>query len=108
MAKNTGKVREKSGNFVSPEKWEPCMRQRSQIGQQLSGIEKFGAYIDFCFVYEQDLTCPFIGSQLTFPNGLPAMTVNCMFVRGMVKWHLPEDEYQCAGLISTSFFCHGY
>ena len=21
--KNTGKVREKSGNFVSPEKWEP-------------------------------------------------------------------------------------
>ena len=24
MAKNTGKVREKSGNFVSPEKWEPC------------------------------------------------------------------------------------
>ena len=25
MEKNTGKVREKSGNFVSPEKWEPCM-----------------------------------------------------------------------------------
>ena len=25
MAKNTGKVREKSGNFVSPEKWEPWM-----------------------------------------------------------------------------------
>ena len=25
MAKNTGKVREKSGNFVSPEKWEPCL-----------------------------------------------------------------------------------
>ena len=24
MARNTGKVREKSGNFVSPEKWEPC------------------------------------------------------------------------------------
>ena len=24
MGKNTGKVREKSGNFVSPEKWEPC------------------------------------------------------------------------------------
>ena len=23
--KNTGKVREKSGNFVSPEKWEPCL-----------------------------------------------------------------------------------
>ena len=23
MAKNTGKVREKSGNFVGPEKWEP-------------------------------------------------------------------------------------
>ena len=23
MAENTGKVREKSGNFVSPEKWEP-------------------------------------------------------------------------------------
>ena len=28
MAKNTGKVREKSGNFVSPEKWEPCFSQR--------------------------------------------------------------------------------
>ena len=25
MEKNTGKVREKSGNFVSPEKWEPCV-----------------------------------------------------------------------------------
>ena len=25
MVKNTGKVREKSGNFVSPEKWEPCL-----------------------------------------------------------------------------------
>ena len=25
MEKNTGKVREKSGNFVSPEKWEPCI-----------------------------------------------------------------------------------
>ena len=25
MAKNTWKVREKSGNFVSPEKWEPCL-----------------------------------------------------------------------------------
>ena len=27
MAKNTGKVREKSGNFVSPEKWEPCQNR---------------------------------------------------------------------------------
>ena len=25
IGKNTGKVREKSGNFVSPEKWEPCL-----------------------------------------------------------------------------------
>ena len=25
MEKNTGKVREKSGNFVIPEKWEPCL-----------------------------------------------------------------------------------
>ena len=24
LENNTGKVREKSGNFVSPEKWEPC------------------------------------------------------------------------------------
>ena len=24
MEKDTGKVREKSGNFVIPEKWEPC------------------------------------------------------------------------------------
>ena len=24
IGKNTGKVREKSGNFVIPEKWEPC------------------------------------------------------------------------------------
>ena len=27
MAKNTGKVREKSGNFVSPQKWEPWFSQ---------------------------------------------------------------------------------
>ena len=26
MEKNTGKVREKSGNFVIPEKWEPCLK----------------------------------------------------------------------------------
>ena len=25
MEINTGKVREKSGNFVNPEKWEPCV-----------------------------------------------------------------------------------
>ena len=25
METNTGKVREKSGNFVSPKKWEPCI-----------------------------------------------------------------------------------
>ena len=25
MGKSTGKVREKSGNFVCPEKWEPCV-----------------------------------------------------------------------------------
>ena len=29
MAKSTGKVREKSGNFVSPEKWEPCNKGNS-------------------------------------------------------------------------------
>ena len=27
MAKNTGKVRKKSGNFVSLEKWEPCHKR---------------------------------------------------------------------------------
>ena len=26
MEKNTGKVREKSGNFVNPEKWEPWLK----------------------------------------------------------------------------------
>ena len=31
MEKNTGKVREKSGNFVSPEKWEPCIKQLFQV-----------------------------------------------------------------------------
>ena len=25
MAKNTGKVRDKSGNIVNLEKWEPCI-----------------------------------------------------------------------------------
>ena len=30
MEKNTGKVREKSGNFVSPEKWEPCHRMTKE------------------------------------------------------------------------------
>ena len=29
IGKNTGKVREKSGNFVGPEKWEPCTTARS-------------------------------------------------------------------------------
>ena len=28
---NTGKVREKSGNFVSPEKWEPCQYRNPDL-----------------------------------------------------------------------------
>ena len=35
MAKNTGKVREKSGNFVSPEKWEPCIYFHCKITRLL-------------------------------------------------------------------------
>ena len=31
MAKNTGKVQEKSGNFVSPEKCEPWMKQQQDL-----------------------------------------------------------------------------
>ena len=27
--KNTGKVREKSGNFISLEKWEPCFKSEN-------------------------------------------------------------------------------
>ena len=34
MAKDTGKVREKSGNFVSPEKWEPCQYQVDYNSQE--------------------------------------------------------------------------
>ena len=29
MEKDTGKVREKLGNFVSPEKWESCWLQQA-------------------------------------------------------------------------------
>ena len=37
IGKNTGKVREKSGNFVSPEKWEPChCKPETKLG---NGIE---------------------------------------------------------------------
>ena len=42
MAKNTGKVRKKSGNFVSPEKWEPwsygsfCLSDGASWGKQLT------------------------------------------------------------------------
>ena len=39
MAKNTGKVREKSGNFVSPEKWEPCIRSHLCIRWSSSGLK---------------------------------------------------------------------
>ena len=38
MAKNTGKVREKSGNFVSPEKWEPCIKHMHVISFYLEKI----------------------------------------------------------------------
>ena len=31
MEKDTGKVREKSGNFVSPEKWEPCSTNKLNL-----------------------------------------------------------------------------
>ena len=41
MAKNTGKVREKSGNFVSPEKWEPCERQSYNHGFSTSHFLHF-------------------------------------------------------------------
>ena len=30
IGKNTGKVREKSGNFVSPEKWEPWSSEANE------------------------------------------------------------------------------
>ena len=33
MEKNTGKVREKSGNFVSPEKWEPWLHHSCSTNQ---------------------------------------------------------------------------
>ena len=35
MENNTGKVIEKSGNFVSPEKWEPCSIGRQLLGTQM-------------------------------------------------------------------------
>ena len=39
IGKNTGKVREKSGNFVSPEKWEPWSGQGGvQVYTQGGGV----------------------------------------------------------------------
>ena len=38
LEKNTGKVREKSGNLVSPEKWEPWNRQFMIVGSNVSKI----------------------------------------------------------------------
>ena len=35
MEKNTGKVREKSGNFGSPEKWEPCRLTSENLSARL-------------------------------------------------------------------------
>ena len=39
IGKNTGKVREKSGNFVSPEKWEPWLSDKSlSTGKYCNGF----------------------------------------------------------------------
>ena len=49
MEKNTGKVREKSGNFVSPGKWEPWSTQgiyRYRIPDSVNGdLEKQGVEV---------------------------------------------------------------
>ena len=53
MAKSTGKVREKSGNFVSPEKWEPCFKYYELYKVEISicslfrqvAVEPRGSYI---------------------------------------------------------------
>ena len=49
MTKNTGKVREKSGNFVSPEKWEPCfityIYYMLLLGKKL-GDKKYEQFMD--------------------------------------------------------------
>ena len=38
IGKNTGKVREKSGNFVSPEKWEPCGNPNESPNETFSTV----------------------------------------------------------------------
>ena len=57
MAKNTGKVREKSGNFVSPEKWEPCINrivfQRVKASDNLFMAWLFSAGL--CSKYYKDV-----------------------------------------------------
>ena len=40
MEKNTGKVREKSGNFVSPEKWEPCIGRKGETKVKVAEFPK--------------------------------------------------------------------
>ena len=40
-AKKTGKVREKSGKFVSPKKWEPCQDILSHYSGCFEGIGHF-------------------------------------------------------------------
>ena len=55
--KNTGKVREKSGNFVSPEKWELCINIIVHINYFV--LNKFDTDITCdCYTIQSDILCP--------------------------------------------------
>ena len=57
MAKITGKVREKSGNFVSPEKWEPWLSFYT-ILHKLFQLKKY----DHCILHKNGVDLPFKGT----------------------------------------------
>ena len=54
MKKNTGKVRERSGNFVSPEKWEPWLTDADDLIMRMAQYEQQTmnpSQIDVAFVF---------------------------------------------------------
>ena len=55
MEKNTGKVREKSGNFVIPEKWEPWLIYN--VKHLTSRFGKCLALVGICSRYRVQFPC---------------------------------------------------
>ena len=119
MGKNTGKVREKSGNFVSPEKWEPCLPTLDKVKSLNDGqfhvimlddlmeyiiksVETQNLFTKYCHHY--NITAIFL-TQNIFAQGPHARTIN-INTHVLVLFANKRDESQALNLGKQLYPCN--